>query len=191
MNPTQSETVSILIELLENTDTKQMPLKELESRLQKRLKFRTGIDVNPIDIIETSLDNWTVDKILDYDDSSEESIGKPVWFIRLLDEEETEILRNLSDEAKCLLKILRKSKTEENLGVVRTKDVLKTLREKGYDLDLVPYIPERVDDYFKTIDGELIQFHYLVPEDEKSEEYKAGLKELDEIARKKLDRRER
>jgi hypothetical protein len=87
--------------------------------------------------------------------------------------------------------ILRKSKTDGTLGVVRTRDVLKALHERGHDLELVPYIPDRVDDFFKTVDGEFTQFHYLIPEDEKSEEYKAGLRELDEKTRRKLDRRER
>jgi hypothetical protein len=191
MNTTESEAVAILIELLENTDTKQIPLRKLVNRLHKTLQANPGINTDASTIIEYALDNWIVDKILDYDDSSEESIGRPVWFIRILNEKEVEILRNLSDETKCLLKILRKSETDGSLGVVRTSDVLKTLYERGYDLELVPHVPDRVDDYFKTVDGEFTQFHYLIPEDEKSEEYKAGLRELDEKTRKKLDRKEK
>jgi hypothetical protein len=139
-------------------------------------------------VVEYALDNWIVDKILDYDDNSEESIGKPVWFIRLLNEKDAESLSNLSDEAKWLLKILRKSKTDGILGVIRASDALKNLNEKGYDLRLVPHIPDRVDEYFKTVDGEFTHFYYLIPEDEKSEEYKAGLRELDEKNRRRLDR---
>ncbi|MFX1606746.1 MAG: hypothetical protein ACFFDD_12700 [Promethearchaeota archaeon] len=183
----ENEAVTVLIELLENTKSKQMPLRELIIRLQEN----QDININARTVIEYALDNWIVDKILDYDDNSEESIGKPVWFIRILDENEIEILRNLSKEAKCLLKILRKSDTDGVLGVASTSDLIKTLHERGHDLDLVPHIPGRVDDFFKTVEGELVQFHYLIPEDEKSEEYKAGLRELDEKTRRRLDRTER
>ena len=191
MNETESEGVTILIELLENMDSKQISLKDLENRLQRILKDNTESKADANDVIQYALDNWIVDKILDYDDSSEESMGEPVWFIRILTEEEAEVLQNLPEAAKCFIKILYESKTDGTLGVVRTRDVLKTLRERRYNLELVPYVSNKISDFFKTKGGKLVQFHYLVPEDEKSEEYKAGLRELDEKTRRRLIRKER
>ncbi len=186
-----SEYVDILIELLENTELNKIPQRELEYELQKILRINDSIEVDTRTVIQYALDNWMIDKILDYDDNSMNSVGQLVWFLCTLTEAETEALRNLPEVAKSFLKILHSSNITGDLGVVRADDALEALNEDGYDIEYVPYIPSKTNDFFRPEDGKLVQFHYLVPENEKSEEYKAGLNELDKKMRKKLDHRER
>ncbi|MFX1483881.1 MAG: hypothetical protein ACFFCP_11930 [Promethearchaeota archaeon] len=183
------EAAQIIAEILRNTETKRMPLRELKSRLQASLQVNENIEMD--DVIQYALENWIVEKVLDYDNDSAESVGQLEWFLRILSEKEAERFQNLPEASKCFIRILYGINTPGDLGVIRADDALKKLNEKGYDVEYVPYIPDKTDDFFRLEDGELVQFHYLIPEEEKSEEYKAGLKELDEIARKKLDRRER
>ncbi len=182
MNTT--EAITVLIELLDIEETKQIPLRRLVPKLQTHLDTSTDAST----IIEYALDNWIVDKILDYDDSSEESIGRPVWFIRLLSEKDTETLRNLSDANKAFLKMLRNSNEEENRGAIRADDVLRALREEGYEIEFTPNIPSKTDECYRFDNDESTLFCYLIPEDEKTEEYLAGLRELDEKNRRRLGR---
>ncbi len=186
-----SEYVDILIELLENTELNKIPQRELEYELQKILRINDSIEVDTRTVIQYALDNWMIDKILDYDDNSNESVGQLVWFLCTLNEKEAEALRILPKVVKCFIKILRSSNTTGNLGVVRADEVLRVLYEHDYDIEHVPYILGKTDDFFRPEDGKLVQFHYIVPEDEKSEEYKASLSELNEKIRKKLDHKER
>ncbi len=180
--------VGILLELLQNAELKRLPLSELEIALQKTIRTNNKIDISVDSVIHYALDNWIVDKILDYNDSSMESIGQLIWYIGTLNKEETEALRNLPDVAKVFLKMLRSSNEKGRLGVIRADDALNALREKGYDIEYAPYIPSKTDDFFRQEDEKVIQFHYLISEEEKSEEYKAGLRELDEKNRRRLDR---
>ncbi len=191
MNNELSECVSILIKLLQNTESEKIPQRELECELQRILHVNDKIKVDTGTVIQYGLDNWMIDKILDYDDNSNESVGQLVWFLCTLSEKEAEALRILPEAVKCFIKILRSSNTTGNLGVVRADEVLRVLYEHDYDIEHVPYILGKTDDFFRPEDGKLVQFHYLVPEDEKSEEYKASLNEVNEKIRKKLDHKER
>ncbi len=191
MNRKISEFVGILIELLQNSESKQIPQKELESEVKRIIQVRNSIDVDASAIIQHAQDNWIVDKILDYDDRPIESVGQLVWFFRTLTEEETKALRNLPEIDRYFLKILHGSNIVGDLGVVRADEALKALHEQGFEVEYAPYIPGKTNDFFRLEEGKLVQFYYLVPEDEKSEEYKVGLRDLDEKTRKKLDRKER
>ncbi len=191
MSATIIEYVDILIELLENTELNKIPQRELEYELQKILRINDSIEVDTRAVIQYALDNWMIDKILDYDDNSNESVGQLVWFLCTLSEKEAEALRILPEAVKCFIRILRSSNTTGNLGVVRADEVLRVLYEHDYDIEHVPYILGKTDDFFRPEDGKLVQFHYIVPEDEKSEEYKASLNEVNEKIRKKLDHKER
>jgi hypothetical protein len=183
------ETAHMLAEILQNTETRRMPLRELKSRLQASLQINENIEMD--DVIQYALENWIVEKVLDYDNDYTESVGQLVWFLRLLSEKEAERFQNLPEVSKCFIRILYSINTPGDLGVISADNALKKLNERGYDVEYVPYIPNKTDDFFRLEDGELVQFHYLIPEEEKSEEYKAGLRELDKSVRKKLDRKER
>ncbi len=187
----KAEYIDILIELLENTELNKTPQRDLEYDLQKILQVNDRIEVDAKEVIQYALDNWMIDKILDYDDNSNESVGQLVWFLCTLNEKEAEALRILPEAVKCFIKILRSSNTTGNLGVVRADETLSVLHKHGYDIEYVPFISGKTDDFFRLEDGKLVQYHYLVPEVEKSEEYKARLSELDEKIRRKLDRKER
>jgi hypothetical protein len=51
----------------------------------------------------------------------------------------------------------------------------------------MPFIPNKTGDFYKSENEKLVEYHYLLPEYELSEDFKAGLRELDEKQRKKLD----
>ena len=96
-------------------------------------------------------------------------------------------LRSFSEMERVFLRILRNSETDGRLGVIRADIALKKLQEFGFDLDYVPYIPDVTNDFFSIENGELVEYHYIIPEYEKSEEHDAELNNVNEKERRKQD----
>lgn len=189
MNPNEtiSQTVNIIMESLKKSDAQQMPLRILKSKLHENLGEATNAEVVVNQAIEYALDKLIVSIQLDYDDGDEEFLGELVWFLCFLTEEDSKYLRSFSEMERVFLRILRNSETDGRLGVIRADIALKKLQELGFDLDYVPYIPNVTNDFFLTENGELVEYHYIIPEYEKSEEHNAELRDFDEKERRKQD----
>ncbi|MHA2432210.1 MAG: hypothetical protein ACXADO_03160 [Candidatus Thorarchaeota archaeon] len=173
------DSVIMLLDMLRGSESRQLPLREI------RMKLKVTFGVEEVDqAIESVLDGWLVDKILDYDDEDRESLGKLVWFLRLLTDDESKYLRELSEVDRAFLRVLRNSESDNRYGVIRADIALKELQEVGHDSEYVPYIPGITNDFFRTEEGERVQYHYIIPEYEKSDEYNAFQKESAENVRK-------
>jgi hypothetical protein len=184
------QAVNIIREITEGTETRQLSLREVKSKLNETFRDAQDVDTIADGAIAFALDNWMVDKVLDYDDSDEKSAGELVWFIRSLPREEADHLSRLSKEKQAMLKILRESESESRLGAIRASDALLELRRLGFDLDSAPSIPSRTSSFFRPENDKSIEFKYLLSEYEKSEEYEAVLGDLDEKERWKQERLE-
>ncbi len=142
--------------------------------------------------IQHALDNWLIDKVIDYPLNSEgKEVGRLTWFLCPLSEEESDFLKNLPDIEKTVLKILRERETEYGLGTMSEEDLLLRLEELGFEADYVPIIEDRVSDFYEPENDELIAWYYLVPRFERTPEFKKTMKELDKLSLRKELRYER
>lgn len=190
MSEQQNKGLTILVSLLEGATMNRLTFDESVKQLQRRIGSAGLTELRARNVIEYALDNWLVEKQLDYADEQGEIKGDLVWFICLLSEKETEEYRSLPEESKCLLRILYECSNEGDRGVIRADVALETIRMQGHDIEVVPHICHKTDSFFMTSDGNFVEFCYLVPEHEKSDEYQAGLRDLDEMVRKNLYRDE-
>ena len=183
MGEMTTKPVDILLDLVSATGKRGLPLTFAVRKLEEKLRLEGY--ANPAEIAQETileaLESCSVDKIIDEPESKEESPSlRPIWLLRLLSPEESSILQRLSPGAKALLKILRESEWDGSIGVIRENLALEKLREKGFNFEHVPRISERTGIFFKPGDGNSIPYCYLLPEDERSEEFKASMKEADE-----------
>lgn len=182
--------VTVLLEILLEAEPQGLPIEDARALLKRRVE---APDSNSVDqVIQYALDNWLVDKTIDYcRDSSGEEVGELRWFLRPLGEDESKEMRALPEIKKEIIRILRGQDTERGIGMIRAEELLSKLREKGFDPHIIPTIENRVSDVFKTEDDKLVEWYYLVPQFELTEEYKQMNEELDEISLQKELRRER
>ncbi|TFG09712.1 hypothetical protein EU538_04140 [Candidatus Thorarchaeota archaeon] len=186
--------VTILMDLLDSCDKRGLPLEDLEEALADRIRAESDIEGNDLanQAIRHALDNWLIDQTIDYRHNERGvEVGPLIWFCRKLTQEESEELKQLPDIEKETIRILREQQSEEGLGTMRERDLLEHLRSRGFETEFTPMIEDYVSDYFTTEDGELVEWIYLVPQFELSEDYKQGMRELDEMSLQKELRRER
>lgn len=191
MNEMIQKAAGIVTNILARIESRQLPLKDVKIRVSEKLEGADDINATVDKAIEWALDNWIVDKVLDYDEDDEEFAGELVWFLRATTEEEAEYLGRLSKAEHALLNILRNAENESRLGVIRANEALQRLRKLGFDLKSAPSIIGKTSSFFRPENGKLIEFKYLLSEEEKSEEYVTALKELDEKERRKQERLDR
>lgn len=181
------EAVGFLLDILGDNEDKRLPLSSAREKMEEFLGGE--YEDKAQETIEYALDNWMVEKILDYND--EEPSGRRVWFLRLLTQEESLQRESLPEEDQAFLKILYTSEGDGQLGAIRSDIATKKLQELRFDPEYSCYIHGLTYDFFTTEDGEQVMYHYLIPEDEKTEEYKSMLEELDEKEERKLRRIEK
>jgi len=159
-----------------------MKIDLVRKNLQARIKSSDREEISTIveQIIQEALDKWIVDKIIDYSDyDGDIPTGNLTWFIKLLNDDESNKLKELTDIKKAYLRILRNAETERRIGVMRGSMVLRKLNDLGFQVSDVPYISDKTDEFFRTENDELIPWVCLIPEFELTEEYKKGLEEQD------------
>ncbi|MFX1417019.1 MAG: hypothetical protein ACFFC0_09410 [Promethearchaeota archaeon] len=146
----------------------------------------------PLDTIRESisflLDSCLVDLVVDYP-SSNSGLDDlhMVWHLKLLTSEEGETLRRLSPVKWALLKILRRAEHPKYPGEMSAKDVETALLREGFQDDEIRWlwIENRVDRIGTTVGGQSTQCYRIIPEDEKTEEYKRAMEEMHEAAIRK------
>jgi hypothetical protein len=159
-----SDEIQLILGLIQESGMK-LSFNEAFSRLDESLS-KKGIDNHhevAKQVLNQMLDAWTVDKVIDY--ASDDSDQEYEWFLTILSEDEAKRLKNLSEEEKAFLKILRNSEVDGRLGVMAETDALKALSNAGHDVDFVPFIAGKTDEFVRsTDDGKAVVWHYLVPQ---------------------------
>jgi len=135
-----------------------------------------------------ALDTFQIDKVLDYA-SAEWSLydGYPIWHLLRLTSEDADKLRNLKKVDLALLGILKNQNGPERLGELKSEDAQNLLREQGFTEKETEFlwVKDLVDHYYEFEDGKSIEWCRLIPEYEKTEEYKKEQERIDEeFARK-------
>jgi hypothetical protein len=143
-------------------------------------------DVYDADLLEKAiqelLKEFTIDQVLDYaPKGSGLDTGRPVWFLKALSPDEQQELRSLSSMEIKLLKILRNSETESCLGMLPVEEAVSILVSEGYEEDDARwvFIEGRVDHFYTSVDGGSVECLGLIPEYEKTEEYRLWQEEMD------------
>jgi hypothetical protein len=184
-------TVKIL-EILRKEGPKGVPKKLVEEQLG---------DVVPHQLVEKSilhlLDGFKVDLVVDYPpEESELYRGRPIWHLRLLTTEESQILRALPPIKLALLKILRQTKDSDHPGEIPVERVRAILKNEGFDDEDTEWmrIEDRVRRVSTTRNGRQTECFQIIPEDEKTEEFKRAeeerireWEEWDALKRKRSD----
>lgn len=141
------------------------------------------------DAIQYALTNWLVEKVIDYPRYKDGfAIGAPTWVLKKLTGEESKCLQELPEVKTAYLRLLQSCSESDEIGRMREKDALKHLQELGFDVDRIPHIPGRTQLTLQHEDGEWVTVCRLIPEFEKTEEFKQMIRELEEKEMRKLDR---
>jgi hypothetical protein len=138
--------------------------------------------------IEQAIDDFKIDKVLDYpDDEWNLSSGRPLWHLLILTPDDADRLRNLDKVDFALLRLLKSQTTPKQEGEMKSEDARTILREQGFtDDDLQSlWVEDLVDHHYEFKDEKSIEWCRLIPENEKTEEYKKTMEEIqEEFARK-------
>lgn len=175
MNDRINDIAVKILEILRKESPKGIPKKLVEEQLG---------DVFPHQLVEQSilhlLDGFKVDLVVDYPpEESELYRGHPIWHLRLLTIEESQILRALPPIELALLKILRQTKDSDYPGEIPVERVRAILNKEGFDdEDTVRLrIEDRVRQVSTTRNGRQTDCFQTIPEDEKIEEFKRAKEE--------------
>jgi len=159
-----------ILRLLEEDKTKGFPRRVIEQKLIPKYELK---DVKKA--IFMLLDEFVIDLVVDYpSDDSELDFGHPIWFVKILTEEERQDLRELSHLDLRLLQILRETDDDVFPGEVAADKVKAILLAEGFNEDDIEWagIKNKVTKLWSTMDGKQTLCFILIPEYEKTEEYK-------------------
>lgn len=159
------DALKFLVKTIEEETTKRIPFSKASSLVERYLLEKGVEEYREVAeaVVNLGLNNWIIDKIVDY--ASVDSDREYEWFLLALSKEETEKLQNMSEEKKAFIKILRNREVEGRLGVITESDALMALRNQGHDVEFVPFIPGKTSDFARsTNDGEIVVWHYLIPQ---------------------------
>ena len=132
--------------------------------------------------ISSLLDDFVVDLVVEYPPKDLGlSTGQPCWFLKLLSPSESKELSALSPLKLSFLRILQETDDESFPGEVPIDEVKAKLIAKGFPQDKVErlHIADRVERASVTSDAGLIPCYMIIPEYEKTDEYKKFMEEME------------
>ena len=196
MNDEIHDIAGRILEILREGSPKGVPKKLVEEQIVKA--YAHELVKKSISYL---LDEFMVDLVIDY--PSEESglyQGHRIWHLKLLTSKESQVLRALSPVKSALLGILRQTKDSDHPGAVPVESARTILKNEGFDDEDTEWlrIKDRVRRVSTTINGCQTKCFWMIPEDEKTEEFKRAeeervreWEEWDALKRKMIEDREK
>ena len=138
--------------------------------------------------IRQAIDEFLIEQVIDYSRREGVVSGDLVWYLRTLSGEEEQKLRSLRPAQLALLRLMYCQGDHDNLGQMRVEDARRRLAELGFPTSETKYISVegRVDAFWRIRSGEQEEWFRIIPEYEKTAEYRAAEeeaeRELDEYA---------
>ena len=170
-----NQIVDNIVEIINSKPEKRIAKRDLEAILIEKHSYE--ITEKAIhQIIETNI----VDVVIDfYPLTSDQSKEESTWFLRLLSNEEKKRLIMLNDMQRAFLQLLRVQNNPNHLGQIRFEEVQELLLQQGFDVrDSKELCIENRTSVFWTLhEGKEMKWCYLIPEWEKTKEYKQSLEE--------------
>ena len=170
MNETIERIKERIIKLLDEDNSRKIPKRKIESDLSNQYKLE---DVKRA--ISDLVESFTIDLLVDYpSNDSDLDTGHPHWFLKILSPNESQELRNLTPLQLSFLKILQETDDESFPGEVPASEVKTRLISEGYSEDEVEWlsITNKVYRVRTTREGSSVSCYKIIPEYEKTEEYK-------------------
>lgn len=185
MSETLSPAVTKLLSMLEESEA-GMP----KSIVEKRLADEFSPDMSR-DAIRYALANYLVDLIVDYPERKwGVRTGRPVWHLKRISSEYAERFQALTPAKLALVRLLQQQEDANHVGEMRERDARAMLAKEGFtpqDLRSL-WIDDVVDTCWAFEGDEKVEWVRLIPEEEKTEEYK---REEEKIAVMAIDRESR
>jgi hypothetical protein len=175
VSATITEVKESILRVLNENSKKILPRRLIEQSLSNQY----GLETLKRAIMDL-LDEFVIDFVVDYPpDDSELDFGHPVWFVKILTEEESHELRELSPLKLRLLQILRETSDDYFPGEAPFDEVKAILLAEGFNEDDIEWviIKNKVTKLWSTIHGKQTCCFTLIPEYEKTEEYKRAREE--------------
>ena len=133
--------------------------------------------------IEQALDSYQIDKVLDYS-APEWNLygGYPIWHLQKLSSEGSDALHGLKEVELALLHLLKHQNEPKHFGEIKTEDARTILQNQGFTQKETEFlwVEDMVDHHYDFEDGKSIEWCRLIPENEKTEEYKKAQERMDE-----------
>ena len=192
MNDEIHDIAGRILEILREGSPKGVSKKLVEEQIGKAYAH---------ELVEKSisylLDEFMVDLVIDYP-SKESGLyqGHRIWHLKLLTSEESQVLRALSPVKSALLRILRQTKDSDYPGEIPVESARAILKNEGFEDEDTEWmrIKDRVEQVSTTRNGHQTQCFLIIPEDEKTEEFKRAeeerireWEEWDALKRKRSD----
>lgn len=131
------EALDYLLEYLSKSPKRRSSFEATLQNLIGWLKSNgyDGTEAYAIEVVTHALDEWLIDKIVDYPSfSNHVPIGEIGWFLKLLSTDETATLQGLKPHEQELIRILHDSISNEGLGTLHEQEALNRLKQKGFDI---------------------------------------------------------
>lgn len=170
MKESISEVRDSILKLLDEAENKQLPRRVAVQKL--------AIQYDNEDIqnaISSLLSDFEIDLVVDYpSDNSGLNTGRPHWFLMIISDDEKQKLRELPHLKMSLLNILRNTSDDDFPGTLPIEVVNNQLIAEGYSTDEIKWlsITGRITRAKITGDEGLVPCYMIIPEYEKTEEYK-------------------
>lgn len=196
MNTKSKQVVNEILAILKDSDCLRAPKFQVETLLADR--YPSG-EISAA--IDRALDDCLVDLVLDDcpEDPDTDRRGR-TWFLKLLSAEDTQGMKELTPLKRALLRLIYRHENSSFLGRIRVEDAMAALKERGFDVEPLKWgrIRSHVERVWETEDGERSEWFRLIPEDEKTEEFKRAeeeslreWEEWDALKRKMIEDREK
>ncbi len=175
MEKTVNHVRESILEMLRESDGKSRPRITVEQALSEQYG-RPAVRAGVIDLLK----EFIIDLVIDYHPrDSELSNDRPTWFLKLLEPQESRYLRELPPVKRRLLEILYEIDDNDFIGEMPVSKVKELLSTEGFDFEQIKWaqIRNRVERVELTYKGKLTPYFRIIPEYEKSEEYKRAEEE--------------
>ena len=196
MNTKSKQVVNEILAILKDSDCLRAPKFRVETLLADR--YPSG-EISAA--INRALDDCLVDLVLDdYPEGPDTDRGGRTWFLKLLSVEDTQGMKELTPLKRALLRLIYRHEISGFPGRIRVEDAMAALKESGFDVEPLKWgrIKGYVERVWESEDGERSEWFRLIPEDEKTEEFKRAeeervreWEEWDALKRKMIEDREK
>ncbi|MFW9806291.1 MAG: hypothetical protein ACFFFK_06135 [Candidatus Thorarchaeota archaeon] len=170
MTKTIEEVEKKIVEVLDEDSSRRIPRRIIEMELSNQYK--------PEDVkkaISNLVENFIINLVIDYPPSNSGlNTGHPHWFLKILSPDERQELRDLTPLQISLLRILQETDDEGFPSEVPVSEVNAKLIASGFSEDEVEWlsITDRVYQVKTNRDGVSVRCFMIIPEYEKTEEYR-------------------
>lgn len=129
--------------------------------------------------IRQAIEEFQIEQVIDYERRGGEIVGDPIWYLRIVAKDDQQELRSLRPIQLALLRLMYEQDARGHPGEMMVENARKELAERGYAKSETEYvwIDGRIERCWTIEDDGRIEWFRVIPEREKTPEYKAAMEE--------------